>query len=462
MQLLKAMYGTLTAALFWYDLFAGNLKEDGFSINQYDQCVANKLVNGHQLTICWYVDDLKISHKDPDVVTQTIKMLEKKFGSMSTTRGKKHTYLGMDFEVKNGEVTIMMKQYMEECIKSFGEAISSPATTPSTKSLMEVNDKAIKLDERRQRIFHHIVQKMLHVCKRTRLDLQVTVGFLCTRVRCPTEQDWAKLRRMLQYVFGTLDMPRVISIENFDKMDIFIDAAHGTHWDMRGQTGGCMRFDKGVIHCRTNKQNLNSKSSTETELIGNSDYLPYSIWIIYFFENQGYQIGEKLLHQDNQSTMRMLKNGKKSCGKQSRHINLRMFWTTDKLRELEISVVHCRTELMLGDFFTKPLQGNLFRRMRDVILGLGTYDELMVQHERNRRKEPTESKGEMKNNKCNQECNKPTKILMTNRKERVGIMKKRVSFGDSVKSAAKTIKGRSRSYVEVVRRNLRRNNHSKE
>ena len=148
---------------------------------------------------------------------------------------------------------------------------------------------------------------------------------------------------------------------------------------MRGQTGGCVRFGLGVlVHCRSNKQNLNSKSSTETELIGNSDYyLPYPIWLVYFMEHQGYEVKRKLLHQDNQSTIRMLKNGKKSCGKQSRHLNLRIFWTTDKLRELGIDVVYCKTELMLGDFFTKPLQGNLFRRMKDVVMGVGSYDDLL-------------------------------------------------------------------------------------
>ena len=35
----------------------------------------------------------------------------------------------------------------------------------------------------------------------------------------------------------------------------------------------------------------------------------------------------------------------------------------------KITIRHCPTEQMLADFFTKPLQGNLFRRFHDLILG---------------------------------------------------------------------------------------------
>jgi hypothetical protein len=63
-KLLKALYGTLQAAmLFWKDL-TKNLEEWGFEINPYDWCVANKMIDGKQCTIVWHVDDLKISHVD--------------------------------------------------------------------------------------------------------------------------------------------------------------------------------------------------------------------------------------------------------------------------------------------------------------------------------------------------------------------------------------------------------------
>jgi len=90
-KLRKALYGTLQAALLFWKLLSNTLKEWGFKINEYDQCVANKTINGSQCTVVWNVDDLKISHIDKKVVEDIIGLLNEKFGKeslLTTTRGK--------------------------------------------------------------------------------------------------------------------------------------------------------------------------------------------------------------------------------------------------------------------------------------------------------------------------------------------------------------------------------------
>ena len=78
---------------------------------------------------------------------------------------------------------------------------------------------------------------------------------------------------------------------------------------------------------------------------------------------------ESILEQDNESAMKLEKNGRMSAGQKSRHINIRYFWIKDRTAANAITIRHCPTLEMLADFFTKPLQGNLFRSFRDVILG---------------------------------------------------------------------------------------------
>ena len=68
--------------------------------------------------------------------------------------------------------------------------------------------------------------------------------------------------------------------------------------------------------------------------------------------------------------MKLIVNGKRSCGPGSRHINIRYFFMKNRLDTENINVVYCPTSEMLADFYTKPLQGALFRRFRDVIMGL--------------------------------------------------------------------------------------------
>ena len=50
-QVMKAIYGMLQAALLWYKKFRKDLEEYGFKFNEYDPCVANKIIRGKQQTI---------------------------------------------------------------------------------------------------------------------------------------------------------------------------------------------------------------------------------------------------------------------------------------------------------------------------------------------------------------------------------------------------------------------------
>ena len=142
-QLLKALYGCVFSALLWYELFSGYLKEMVFEINPYDSCIANKSIDKKQCTIAWYVNDMKISHVNKDVVTQIIKDLEKKFGKMSVTRGCKHKFLGMNLYFENNHtVTVQMKDHLQESIDESGLNIMHKAATPAKGSLFDVDSES--------------------------------------------------------------------------------------------------------------------------------------------------------------------------------------------------------------------------------------------------------------------------------------------------------------------------------
>jgi hypothetical protein len=68
--------------------------------------------------------------------------------------------------------------------------------------------------------------------------------------------------------------------------------------------------------------------------------------------------------------MRMEENGKMSTGKMTKHINIRYFFCTDRIKKGELSVKYCPTSDMIADYFTKPLQDSLFRKLRDLVLGI--------------------------------------------------------------------------------------------
>ena len=102
----------------------------------------------------------------------------------------------------------------------------------------------------------------------------------------------------------------------------WVDAAYGVHPDLKSHTGGCMSFGYGIVHCKSSKKKLNTKSSTEAKVVGVSDYIPYNIWICLFMGAQGYDIKQNILFQDNQSAINMEKNGKKIFTGNYRNIDI--------------------------------------------------------------------------------------------------------------------------------------------
>ena len=54
----------------------------------------------------------------------------------------------------------------------------------------------------------------------------------------------------------------------------------------------------------------------------------------------------------------------------TKHINIRYFFCTDRIKKGKLSVKYCPTLDMIADYFTKPLQGSLFRKLRDLVMGI--------------------------------------------------------------------------------------------
>ena len=124
----------------------------------------------------------------------------------------------------------------------------------------------------------------------------------------------------------------------------------------------------GAIASGSNKQRLNTRSSTEAELVAADDFLAKILWTDRFMSEQGYNL-KGTLYQDNRSAMILESKGRSSLGKWSRAINIRYFAIKDSVDKGELEILHCPTDDMVGDFFTKPLQGAKFLAFRNLILG---------------------------------------------------------------------------------------------
>jgi len=222
------------------------------------------------------------------------------------------------------------------------------------------------------------VAKLLYLSKRTRQDIQTAVAFLCTRVREPDTDDYKKLTKVMQYIRNTNDM--MLTIEPDNEAKWWVDSSYAVHPDMKSHTGIFMTLGKGATYTASCKQKLNTKSSTEAELVAVDDAMGQVLWTRHFLAAQGQHVPTTTIYQDNKSTILLAENGRSSSSKRTRHINVRYFFVADKIKKGEVKVAFCPTTNMLADFFTKPLQGSTFKRMRSIILNMPDTDNTSIEH----------------------------------------------------------------------------------
>ena len=373
----NAIYGTLIASLLFYNKFVKTLKRNGFELNPYEPCLVNHMVDGKQQTCGFHVDDRFLAGQGAanDRFIETLReeyesVFEDGSGNLKVQRGKVLKYLGMTLDFTTaGQVKVSMFDYVDDLLRDYKKAAPEEHETKSSaapRNVFVVGNDCEKLDKKKAEQFHHLVAKTLFVTKRARPDTGTAVSFISTRVRAPDKQDWTKLVHLMKFLRGTRKTasdfefgwhgdPQVVG-----RWLLCCPSQHERpHW---------WWFDHGTWFSplsSSTKQKLNTRSSTESEVVGVDDLLPAILWTRIFLQAQGYGVKECIVFQDNKSAILLEKNGKASSSKRTKHISIHYFFVTNRIKKGELSVEWCPTKDMLGDFWTKPTQGKQFTRVRD-------------------------------------------------------------------------------------------------
>jgi hypothetical protein len=205
----------------------------------------------------------------------------------------KHDYLGVDLEFEqDGRLNVSMVNYLKNVIEVFPEQIVGRAATPAGERLFDIRDEkeARSLEEERAIAFHHTTAQLLFMAAQARRDIQAVVAFLTTRVKSPDKDNWGKLKRVLQYLNGTKYLKLSISVENLGILKWYVDGSHTIHWDCKGHGGAMFTMGKGAVSSYSRKVKLNTRSSTETELVVADMYMPEMLWSQNSMESQGYAV----------------------------------------------------------------------------------------------------------------------------------------------------------------------------
>ena len=367
-RLLKALYGCVESAMLWYHHLRDFLCSIGFEHCPHDPCMFKRGVGEHMVRMVVYVDDLLVSCQTKSVLDKLKEKFREKYGAVTVKEGTSQSYLGMLFDFSEvGALRVTMPKATTELLRDHHKG--GTALTPAVSNLYEPGDSP-PLGKDDKATMYSITFKLLHIAKRARPDLLPATQYLTTRVSAPNEDDMKKADRVLQYLAGTTELgiclktdPGPISIK------AFIDASYGAHNDGRSQTGCVITLGSGPVYVSSSKQKLNTKSSCESEFVALSDKISQVIWsreVLAWLTGQESPPPAKV-YEDNMAVIHLVKRGRPASEK-SRHIDIRRFFVTDRVRTGDISIEHLQTDHMVADFMTKPLQGTKFVDMRNMLL----------------------------------------------------------------------------------------------
>ena len=150
--------------------------------------------------------------------------------------------------------------------------------------------------------------RLLYITKIARPYIDQNVAFLCTGVEKSDVYNWKKLKRLLSHIKGTTNNTRVIEASSLQDIYTWIDFEYAIHNNIWSHTGDAMVMGQGTIKIKSPKYKLNTILPKYSGVVGQSDYLPYNIWLHMFLKEQGYDLIDNIILQDNKRAIRTDQN----------------------------------------------------------------------------------------------------------------------------------------------------------
>ncbi len=179
---------------------------------------------------------------------------------------------------------------------------------------------------------------------------QPVVRYLSTRTSKPNDSDWLELLIMTSFSKGARDNVFTIEVSDLQDLKWYVDAAFAVHPYLKSHTGIVFTLGKRTIISGSTKQKMNTRSSTEAELVGVDDVIQQTLWTRQFVLAQGYELKEIIVQQDNLSTMMLATKGTAGSSNRMRHFDIRLFFIKDKVDSKEVSLQYTTTTDLTADY----------------------------------------------------------------------------------------------------------------
>ncbi|KAK3880875.1 hypothetical protein Pcinc_014673 [Petrolisthes cinctipes] len=363
-KLKKSIYGLKQSLRCWNYTLDSSLRELGFVQTSGDPCIYDNLEDFFIVAV--YVDDIILACNCDDKVRKVKDSLSSQFKLKDL--GELQYFLGVKVvqDTVKGQIWIDQPLYIENILKMFGMEDSKPVETPAdpNQKVCKATDECTIFDKEQ---YQSAVGSLLYLSVKTRPDIAYAVNSVTRYSTKPTSQHWKAVKRIMRYLKGTRDLGILYNYNGSTDFVGYSDADWaGDIKDRKSTSGYCFHLGGGPVSWSSKKQSCVALSTAEAEYMALASAIQEAVWLRKLAVDIQIDCkGPLLLYEDNQSTIAMSKNPQ-FHGK-TKHIDIKFHYVLEKCNENVIQLVYCPTNDMIADIFTKGLNKDKFKRLREML-----------------------------------------------------------------------------------------------
>ena len=367
-KLLKSLYGLKQAPRCWSEEFTKFLESLGFCRSKADPCLFIYEKDGTIILIAVFVDDGFVVASSIRLIEGLFNNLKKKFQITCTLNVE--NFLGVEIHRSaDGSILLHQESYAKKVLERFKMLESNSMKTPIECGW---NDKDLSKSACNVP-YREAVGNLMYLAVVTRPDISFAVNVASRALENPTERHWSLVKRIMRYIKGTLDVG--LLYQKSGNFVTYSDADYAGDCKTRKSTSGmvCMNAS-AAITWQSKRQQCVALSTTEAEYVSASAATKEIVWMRKLFEDCKILNVKYVLHVDNMSAIKLIKNPE--FHERTKHIDIKYHYVRNAYKDGVMDVEYINTDEQIADIFTKALSKPKFEYFVHM-LGLKSKTEMI-------------------------------------------------------------------------------------
>mmetsp|Transcript_14864 Transcript_14864/g.25335 ORF Transcript_14864/g.25335 Transcript_14864/m.25335 type:complete len:1270 (-) Transcript_14864:150-3959(-) len=351
-KLRKALYGLKQAAKAWNDILIKFFKENNFQQLINEPCI----VISDKIIAAIYVDDIIFLYKEKSNLNQLLDKMKEKFTIKQL--GEPKLLLGVHIQIEKDQIIMDQSQYIKEILEEFNMKECNSVNTPIDKVLSKSKE-----EYKGNFPYRQLVGKLNYLVNWTRPDICYAVSRMSKFLDKPGKEQILTAKKTLKYLKSTIDKKFIINPKS-NKIEMYCDASWADDIDNRKSTSGyCLYYGRSLISWKTKSQPVVSLSTMEAEFYALSLSITELQSIIFTVKELKLKTHDEILiYEDNQPCIAYVKG--KTYHSRAKHIDIKYRYLQETFNNKQFKIVHCSTNEMIADGFTKPLSRLKYEEFR--------------------------------------------------------------------------------------------------